>query len=195
MKKLILDTETTSLYPGNICQLSYILLADGDAAAGKNFYFSVDTMDWRAQNVHGLSLNMLRSLSEGMAFHHHIDEIATDIKKADIIIGHNIAFDIRFLRQEFLNSGKLFPGKKTFCTMHHFAGIMKIPKAGGRYKYPSLGELMRYSGIEDGDVAKACEAVYGGNDLRPHDAQFDTVAVMLCLGEAGKRSLLPGFLM
>ncbi|HQP49413.1 MAG TPA: 3'-5' exonuclease, partial [Spirochaetota bacterium] len=61
MKKLILDTETTSLYPGNICQLSYILLADGDAAAGKNFYFSVDTMDWRAQNVHGLSLNMLRT--------------------------------------------------------------------------------------------------------------------------------------
>ncbi|HPJ38473.1 MAG TPA: 3'-5' exonuclease [Spirochaetota bacterium] len=195
MKQLILDTETTSLYPGNICQLSYIIAADGDVAAGKNYYFSVDTMDWRAQNVHGLSLQMLRALSGGNTFSHHIKEITSDLKHADIIIGHNILFDIRFLRHEFMSCGTLFPGKKMFCTMKYFTDIIKIPKSGGRYKYPNLGELARYLGIGDSDVAKACETLFGGRDLRPHDARFDTAAVKLCLDEAEKRGLLPGMLL
>lgn len=194
MKKLILDTETTSLNPGNVCQLSCIL-DEGGSVAGKNYYFSVDEMDWRAQNVHGLSRNMLRELSGGDTFLRHIDEIAADLNDADIVIGHNILFDIRFLRHEFMGCGRVFPGKKVFCTMNYFTGIMKIPKSGGRYKYPSLGELMRYLGVDHRDVARACETVYGGKDLLPHDARFDTAAVLLSLTEAGDRGLLPDFLM
>lgn len=48
MKLLFFDTETTSVRPGHICQLSYITVDTStkpQTTTGKNFFFTVDEMD------------------------------------------------------------------------------------------------------------------------------------------------------
>ena len=48
MKLLFFDTETTSVRPGHICQLSYITVDTStkpQTTIGKNFFFTVDEMD------------------------------------------------------------------------------------------------------------------------------------------------------
>ena len=48
MKLLFFDTETTSVKPGHICQLSYITVdttTKPQTTIGKNFFFTVDEMD------------------------------------------------------------------------------------------------------------------------------------------------------
>ena len=56
MKLLFFDTETTSVKPGHICQLSYITVdttTKPQRTIGKNFFFTVDEMDPGAEEVHG----------------------------------------------------------------------------------------------------------------------------------------------
>ena len=55
---LYFDTETTGLYPGEICQLSYIMQDKGGVSA-KNFYFAVDFVEYGALKVHGLTAEKL----------------------------------------------------------------------------------------------------------------------------------------
>ena len=71
MKLLIFDTETTSIKPGNICQLSYILIdasSKPQKTIGKNFFFTVEDMDPAAEEIHGFSLEKLYELSNGLYF-------------------------------------------------------------------------------------------------------------------------------
>ena len=71
---LYLDTETTGLYPGEICQLSYIM-QDKDGATAKNFFFAVKDVEYGAYLVHGFSVQILKELSGGKTFSDHADEI------------------------------------------------------------------------------------------------------------------------
>jgi DNA polymerase-3 subunit epsilon len=54
-------------------------------------------------------------------------------------VGHNIAFDRRFLP---------FPLKHCFCTMRENTAVIKIRRPyGGGYKYPRLSEAAEYYGL------------------------------------------------
>ena len=64
---IVFDTEATDLVPGQICQLSY-LMVDDKQVQGKNLFFSVDDMSEGAQEVHGFSMDMLAELSVGLYF-------------------------------------------------------------------------------------------------------------------------------
>ena len=69
MKLLFFDTETTSVKPGNICQLSYITVDTStkpQTTIGKNFFFTVDEMDEGAEAIHGFSLEKIYELSDGL---------------------------------------------------------------------------------------------------------------------------------
>jgi len=68
MSILFVDVETTNITPGNICQLSYISLTEQGGVSAKNHYFTVDKINPYAQGVHGLSLEILRKLSENKRF-------------------------------------------------------------------------------------------------------------------------------
>ena len=77
MKLLFFDTETTSVRPGHICQLSYITVDTStkpQTTIGKNFFFTVDEMDPAAQEVHGFSLEKLYELSNGLEFLEQIQD-------------------------------------------------------------------------------------------------------------------------
>ncbi len=175
---IFFDTETTGLCPGNICELSYIM-QDGDNIKGKNFFFAVDYVEYGALCVHGFSVEKLEQLSGGKDFSCFIDEIEKDFSAADLIVSHNTAFDIMFMRKEFERSERDFTYKDSFCSMKKMTPICKIPRANGvGYKYPKLSELCSFFSVTEADVKKTCIKIFGA-DCGFHDARYDTAALFL----------------
>lgn len=120
MKLLFFDTETTSIKPGSICQLSYITVdasTKPQITTGKNFFFTVDEMDPSAQEIHGFSLEKLYELSNGQYFEDLVPEFLNDFMTADFLIGHNVNFDVRFLKHETIIFRRGFLPKK--CFLHY----------------------------------------------------------------------------
>lgn len=188
MRTVIFDTETTDIYPGDICQIAYIVIDNGIKA--KNYYFEVDYINPSAERVHGLSVEKLKLLSGGRRFSDYVDEIERDFCNADIIAGHNVSFDIKFLKEEFKRCDRTFIYDREFCTMKHFTNICKIKKNDGRYKYPRLEELIKFLGIEDKMIVDKTVALFNSLENDYHDARFDTVATYLCLLKGKKMKLL-----
>ena len=188
MRTVIFDTETTDLYPGDICQISYIIFDNGIKA--RNFYFEVDKMSPSAERVHGLSIEKLKELSGGKRFKDCADEIYRDFSNLNIISGHNVSFDIKFLREEFKRLDLRLSYEREFCTMKHFTNICKIVKNDGTYKYPRLEELIKFFNISDKEIEDKTKELFNvtGNDY--HDARYDTTATYLCLLRGKKMNLL-----
>jgi DNA polymerase-3 subunit epsilon len=182
---IYLDTETTSLRPGQICQLSYIIQSNGKPFA-KNFFFTVDHMDFSAFKVHGFSLEKLRVLSNGKRFIDSALEIQNDFALADVLIAHNTAFDFMFLRAEFENIGSNFIVNNEFCSMKKSTPICKLLRSNGTsYKYPKLNELCAYFDIKDWQIKSTSEKLFGF-EADYHDARFDTTALYLAVNEGIK---------
>lgn len=180
------DTETTGYFPGNICQLSYVMQS-ADGVEARNYFFSVDKIDYGAYMVHGFSVEKLRVLSGGKVFRDFADEIERDFNAADIVVAHNSAFDTAFMRAEFERLNKVFSVKKEFCSMKKSLPVCKLPKnRGNGYKYPKLSELCEFFGISEYDVAEKTAELF---DVQAgfHDARFDTTALFLAMNDGMKR--------
>ena len=176
------DTETTGLRPGQIAQLSYVI-ADGEQARGKNFFFTVDSMDYGAYSVHGFSLEKLYVLSNGKRFGDLIEEIESDFCSADLVCAHNTSFDFMFMRKEFERLGKIFAVKREFCSMKKLTPVCKLLRSGGAYKYPKLNEACAHFGITDTEIKQTLNSLYNAN-ASYHDARFDATAVYLLMDRA-----------
>ena len=175
---LYFDTETTGLHPGQICQLSYIL-QDANGATAKNFFFTVQSVEYSAFMVHGFSVEKLKTLSCGKTFADRFAEIQKDFASADIIVSHNVAFDFSFMRTEYERLNQIFFIKDSFCTMKESTPLCKIPRRSGvGYKYPKLSELCAFLSISDGQILRSTNALFGA-EAGYHDARFDTTAVYL----------------
>jgi DNA polymerase-3 subunit epsilon len=180
---LFFDTETTGLSPGNICQLSYIMEYNNKSVS-KNFFFEVDFVNPSAQAVHGFSKQKLQILSGGRRFFHYKEEIYEDFKEADLIISHNLSFDLNFLINEFDNNDMRFIYKQGLCSMRHFTPICRILRANGKgYKYPKLGELAEYFGLYPYDTAINTLKFFKC-DVNAHDARYDTTMLYMSLKNA-----------
>ena len=176
------DTETTGLYPGQICQLSY-LMQDNDKTIAKNFFFSVDNVEYSAFLVHGFSKEKLEALSFGKRFLDHFLEIKNDFEKADVIIAHNTSFDFSFMRKEYERLNQTFFVKKEFCSMKKFTPICKLPRRSGvGYKYPKLNELCSFLGVSENEIHKTVSTLFDSNSAF-HDARFDTSALYLAVNK------------
>ena len=138
---LYFDTETSGLYPGQICQLSYIMQTE-KGFLSKNFFFTVDFVEMSAQLVHGFSVQKLKEWSNGKRFKDFFDEIIKDFESGDLIVAHNTAFDFSFMRAEYERLNEIFYIKNEFCSMKKTTPICKLlRKSGVGYKYPKLAEL------------------------------------------------------
>ncbi|MDB2124449.1 MULTISPECIES: 3'-5' exonuclease [Clostridium] len=193
MKLLIFDTETTSIKPGHICQLSYITIdasTKPQQTIGKNFFFTVDEMDPAAEAVHGFSLEKLYDLSNGQYIEDLIEEFINDFSEADFVIGHNVNFDVRFLKLELEAMGIDYEPKNMFCTMQYYRDICKLLRPSGDYKNPKLEEVINFLGITKDQISsKADELFQGSGDY--HDARFDTAATYLLIIEGLKKGYIP----
>lgn len=190
---IFFDTETTGLRPGSICQLSYIIVDTGikpTKTNGKNFFFTVDYVEPSAEKVHGFSVEALYELSEGKYFEDCLDEIADDFQTADILIGHNVNFDINFLTYELEGCGEILNPKHSFCTMNYYKNICKLKNGHDNFKAPKLQEVIEFLDIKDSSIDSLSKDLFGetGNF---HDARFDTTATYLLVTEGIKRGYIP----
>lgn len=194
MSIIVFDTEATDLTPGQICQLSY-LVVDGADVTGTNLFFEVDEMSEGAQEVHGFSMEMLRELSGGLRFEDAAQRVFDDFAAAKLWVGHNVSADDRYLRVELERCGLKMPKKPTFCTMNYFTSDLNLARKVniGRPKPPKLTELVEFFGLEEDFVAEKASEWFGGGGAL-HDARFDTAATYLCLVEATKQGRVRGVL-
>jgi len=181
------DTETTGLNEkdGYIAQLTYLKVDDSSLKILKaqNSFFKIPfgSMEPDAMKIHGLSEDLLNELSEGRRFGNCYEEILKDFEN-EVIVCHNVNFDLKFLKEEFRRCGvkenKFKP--KTFCTMEHFTNIIKLPPKEGRtgYKWPRLEETMNFLKISPEEVIEKTKEVFGSvKEGGFHDARFDTIGL------------------
>ncbi|MDR1940550.1 MAG: hypothetical protein LBQ40_07160 [Clostridiales bacterium] len=172
---LYFDIDTTSLIPGQICRLAYIA-DEGNAVLAKNFFFSADRVDPGCRRVHKLSVRRLETLSNGERFKDRAAEIAADFAAADLVIAHNIRFDLAFLTKEFERAKTPLVIKKRLCTMEYFTPLCRLSgNARNTYKYPKLAELAAYFGIGEAEAAALAADVFGTQAAALCDAQNDTL--------------------
>lgn len=185
---LYFDTETSGLHPGQICQLTYIL-QDKNGVKAKNFFFSVDYVEFSAQMVHGFSKEKLFILSNGKTFSDHFEEIKSDFESADLVVAHNVSFDFSFMRKEFERMGEIFKTKNEFCSMKKTTPICKLKRTTtNAYKYPKLAELCAFLGITDQDIKEHNLKLFNEN-VSFHDARFDTTALFLAVNKMIKKGV------
>ena len=180
---LFFDTETTGLSPGRIIQLSYVMQTSTEVKA-KNFFFYVDYIEPSAVAVHGFTPEKLLELSKGHTFSTDIEEIYDDFLRADVIIAHNLSFDLKFMIAEFAYHDRQFRYREGICSMRYFTDIIKIPRANGRgYKYPKLTEFSDYYDLYPYDVTTETAKLFGAYG-QSHDARYDTTELYLAFNRA-----------
>lgn len=190
MKLIFFDTETTGLYPGNICQLAYIIRQD-NSVEGKNYYFKVDSIEPGAQQIHGLTVELLDKLSGHKRFADSAVHILKDFQEADMCIAHHFKFDEKFIKAEFRRSNHVFSVRNSFCTMEHFTPICKLKGRRGGYKYPRLEELAACLGLEKKRIRRYTGEIFDVAESAYHDARFDTVTTYLCCMKAAEQGVMP----
>ena len=180
-KWIAVDVELDGNHPSRIIQLSYIII-EGRKVRGKNFYFPAKTVNRYARKVHGLSVHDLWRLSEGKGFEAHMDEIYRDFEGCKLVIGHDVAGDVKYIRREFQRYGVNLPNYPIFCTLKHYTEEAHIPlkQNPNVLKPPRLEELCNHFGLTQDFIAGKCKKWYGGGD-HYHDARFDAAAAYLCM--------------
>lgn len=117
-----------------------------------------------AYNVHHISADMIKTFGVPpiVAF----GAFNALAKQADLLVGHNIAYDMDICKIGFARLSQLdsftqnIQSVRTFCTMQATTNICKIPKPGGGagYKWPKLDEaysiLIDSAGFENAHRAK-----------------------------------------
>lgn len=133
-----------------------------------NQYINITTkINFFAQRVHGISKSMVSSYGY---IDTYIDTFLEYIDKSDHIVGHNISFDMRMLRQDCERIGKTcdLDTINTFCTMKDIGHISNLPK-----KRPRLWLLYTH--------------LFGKEFDNAHDAMADIEATKDCFLELAKR--------
>ena len=107
-KWIAVDVELDGMHPSRVIQLSYLVI-EGRRVRGKNMYFATKAVNRYAKKVHGLSVYQLKKLSGGDVFACRADEIYNDFKDCKLVIGHDVAGDMKYLKAEFARIGVKLP--------------------------------------------------------------------------------------
>jgi len=183
MSVIYFDTETTGLRDAEICQLSYVV-DNGVETYGKNFFFSVHSMNPVAEAVHGFSLEALEVLSHGLYFKDSIEEFDQDFRDAELIVAHNASFDIAMMQGEYRRLNREFSYNSYLCTMRFMTPFMKLRRnSGNGFKYPSLSELAACY-IKDYSLVDDCVLAFFGAECKFHDARYDAASLYLAVRRA-----------
>lgn len=153
---LFFDTETTGL-PDNwrasyrlvdnwprMVQLGYAVIDENRKVINtRNIIIKPDgfTIPVEASDIHRVTTE--RAMKEGIDVKDALQEFIEDVKKADVLVGHNIDFDMNIVGAELVRAGiaeyPLF-NKRRLCLMKSSTDFCQIPGSYG-YKWPTLSEL------------------------------------------------------
>lgn len=169
MNVLIFDTETTGLpiwkepsdHPGQ----PYVVDLACDLWSGPDELIDsydaivnpgVEIPDELAK-LHGITTEI--AIAEGVAMAEALERFFELVARADLIVGHNVSFDIRMMRIENArHRGEKWDNPlPTFCTMRKSTNICQILSAKPRHekdwKWPTLSEAVHQLFDEDIDNA------------------------------------------
>lgn len=111
------DVETTGLAAlggDRICEVA-VLRTLGDSAVDA-FQSLIDPgrrMDPGALAIHGIGDAMLA----GKPRFAEVTDDLLEVMNGAILVGHNVSFDLEFLRAEFARAGRPFPQSEALCTL------------------------------------------------------------------------------
>ena len=167
MKIIVFDTETSGLPKSKtispntihlwpfIVQFSYIIFDTETNVILKSYDAIVKVKPYNVISQDSIKFHgITQEISElkGINLDKILDEFMRDLENADMIVAHNVEFDLNMLRVEMLRLGgdignmKLCLDKKNnfYCTMQESIDLCKIEKENSRgkyYKFPTLSEL------------------------------------------------------
>jgi len=173
---MVLDLETTGLkYCDKIIQLSYSICdLECNLVESKNIYLNdkSNSVDFYKK----ISLDTIRK--KGIAPKNALLTLIDDLNRCKYIIGHNISFDIGFIKKYFQihNMNVVIP--TSICTMRATKSMVGSTGKKNQLKNPRLGEL--YSFIFDDEM----------DEDSSHTADYDTKITHLCLQELIKNTTL-----
>jgi DNA polymerase III epsilon subunit-like protein len=176
MKFIVYDTETTGLPASKnaevtstelwpyIVQFSYVKYdTEINCLEEKDYIIKIPEktiMDEKNIAIHGITNEM--SQLKGVNIKTVVDEFIHDIEDVDLVIGHNLEFDLKMMVVELFRimnestdkvvkqiyqekMNQLYSLNKYYCTMKKSINICKLPnpykKYKDQYKYPRLDEL------------------------------------------------------
>lgn len=158
MNKLFFDTETSG-FPSKklprghkdqawIVQIGFLFEVDDKILNQGGFLIQAEdrTIHPGAQKVHKISVETASQY--GVSEKVIAAIMGYYLRKADIVIGHNIIFDLKMLdmlltRNNYLYTEEVFQEIPTVCTMKASTDFCKLPGKRG-YKWPMLTELYHH---------------------------------------------------
>jgi DNA polymerase III subunit epsilon len=153
---LFFDTETTGL-PRNyrapvealdnwprVVQIAWLNYSNSGRLLSENSYIIRPEgfiIPKEATKIHGITTK--KALVDGDDLKTVLAQFANDVKKANLVVAHNIEFDDKIVSAEFLrkNINHTLSTKPKVCTMRSSTDFCKIPNNYGKYKWPNLKEL------------------------------------------------------
>jgi DNA polymerase III epsilon subunit-like protein len=169
MRVLVFDTETTGLPPKGgldvntwpfVVQLSFVEM---DTETGKltehDFLVQVKG-DIPTTEIHGITKS--RNSACGFTFPDVFGIFSQFLARADIVVGHNVEFDLNMVRVECRRNALAFEEPTVvYCTMRANKERCNLLSAAGFVKYPKLVELYRFLFQEEpADLHNALTDVY-----------------------------------
>jgi len=159
MRLFFFDTETTGLYIKGaplraqpflveFGGISYDIKPSGEMVLSEKIHFYVKPpikIPQDASRIHGIND---ATVAKSKDFAYHSISILTNLFLADLIIGHNISYDMNVLYFELLRIGKDkgFTDLKDscYCTMKNSTDVVQIKNQYGKNKWPKLTELHKF---------------------------------------------------
>lgn len=136
------------------------------------------TIPFNAEKIHGISTKRALEVGENLA--EVLDIFSEDVKRAEVLVGHNIEFDNKIIGAEYLRTERnnLLAEAKNIDTALDTKEYCQLQGGiGGRLKSPKLIELY--------------EKLFGQPFADAHDAAYDVDATAKAFFECLKRSIIP----
>lgn len=148
MKILVLDTETTDkppkirLLPGtvdfwpSVVQFSFIQMDTTTYKYTAYDYIIKTPKPIENDHIHGITKSM--NTKQGYDFKDIYEIYKICLATSDIVIGHNLSFDLNMIQAECYRHNLQYTAPKvSYCTMMSTRHVCKLPNL----KWPTLNEL------------------------------------------------------
>ena len=190
-KFIFFDTETTGLpddfdapitdvdnWP-RIVQISWIMTDDqNNLIKEKDFIIKPEGYEipYESSEIHGITTE--KAMTVGLPMKDVMTTFVNDVKSCDVVVGHNVEFDINVSRCEAFRLGwsNPFKGKQVICTMLESTAFCAIPGWYGDYKWPRLQELHK--------------ALFGCYFEDAHNSKADIEATARCFWELVRKGII-----
>ena len=175
MKLLVFDTETTGLPPKallnmdtlslfpHVLQFSWMMYNTDTGEYTENDYIIDCKHPFNNSHIHGITPEIVNE--KGVSFTSVFTIFMSCMKTCDLLVAHNLSFDISMLEAECMrNSLQWIILKPSYCTMKSTTKMCGLGPTG--YKWPKLSELHTH--------------LFNENVENLHNALVDVIVCLRC---------------